>query len=216
MINDLPDSAPDGRARLLLVAMRLFAENGFDGVTVRDIAKAAEVSVGLLNHHYGSKKGLRDAVDQHVIEQFEEVLSEDANDFALQEDFSAWLENWIGKHADEWNVSVSYMRRALLEDNEWGSQLFLRFYQIARTSIDRLDAAGMIRSDVDRLWLPLLLVYLELGTMLLEPHIHRLLGKSGYDRELWRRRYTAYLDLFARGSYTPEALNALAAGKPPP
>ena len=101
------------------------------------------------------------------------------------------------------------MRRALLEDSDWGSQLFLRFFQIARTSVDRADAAGLIRPDVDRLWLPLLIVYLELGTMLLEPHIRRLLGKSGYDRELWRRRYTAYLDLIARGAYRPEALEKL-------
>ena len=70
------DTDPNGRRRLLTCSMILFAEKGFDGVTVRDIARAADVSVGLLNHHFGSKEGLRQAVDNHVIQQFEEVISD--------------------------------------------------------------------------------------------------------------------------------------------
>lgn len=189
----------DGKSRLLKVAMALFAERGFDSVTVRDITNAADVSVGLLNHHFGSKDGLRKAVDAHVIEQFEEVLEADSSSGSL-EDTQAWVEAWIGKHSGEWEVSANYMRRALLEDSAWGGELFTRFFHIARTTIDRLDAAGKVRADVDRLWLPFLVVYLELGTLLLEPHIRRVLGTSGFDRELWRRRYLAYLDLIANGA----------------
>jgi hypothetical protein len=62
-----------------------------------------------------------------------------------------------------------------------------------------MDADGQIRPDVDRLWLPLLVMYLELGTLLLEPYVERVLGKSGFDRELWRRRHRAYIDLMYRG-----------------
>ncbi len=193
----------DGRARLLQVAMRLFAEKGYDGVTVRDIAAAASVSVGLINHHFGSKEGLREAVDSHIIAQFEEVLAAQKAGDAPMSDFDntiAWIEGWISRHAGEWQTMVGYMRRALLEDSNWGSSIFQRFYQIARTSVDRMDADGRIRPDVDRLWLPFLMVYLELGTLLLDPHIKRVLGRSGFERELWRRRYTAYLDLIVRGA----------------
>ena len=194
------DTDPNGRRRLLTCSMILFAEKGFDGVTVRDIARAADVSVGLLNHHFGSKEGLRQAVDNHVIQQFEEVISDvNAPAAAGGEALYNWLEGWIGRHSQEWENTVVYMRRALLEDSDWGGQLFQRFYQIARTSIDRMDANGSIRPEVDRLWLPFLFVYLELGTLLLAPHIQRVLGKSGFDRDLWRRRYKAYLDLIARG-----------------
>ena len=64
-----------GGDRLIKVAMALFAERGFDGVTVRDIATAAGVSVGLMNHHFGSKEGLRTAVDRYFLSQFEEALT---------------------------------------------------------------------------------------------------------------------------------------------
>lgn len=193
-----------GKERLVGVAMQLFAEKGFDGVTVRDISTAAGVSVGLINHHFGSKDGLREAVDRHFLSQFEEALVVRPLDTRDAEERGAdalveWTEEWIDRHIGEWSVSTAYMRRALLEGSDWGSNLFERFYQVTRTNVDRLDAEGRLRPDVDRLWLPLLIMYMELGTLLLEPYVEKVLGRSGYDRALWRRRYTAYVDLIFRG-----------------
>lgn len=192
-----------GKLRLIKVAMRMFADKGYDGITVRDISAAAEVSVGLINHHFGSKEGLREAVDKYFIEQFEEVLFEErpvpaseAEGLAQSVEFT---ENWINRHIDDWDLTKAYMRRALLEGSDWGAGLFERFYNVVRTSVDRMDADGKIRPDVDRLWLPLLVMYLELGTLLLEPYVERVLGKSGFDRDLWRRRHRAYIDLMYRG-----------------
>ena len=192
-----------GKLRLIKVAMRMFADKGYDGITVRDISAAADVSVGLINHHFGSMEGLREAVDRHFIEQFEEVLfeerpapSSEAEGIAQSVEFT---ENWINRHIDDWDLTKAYMRRALLEGSDWGSGLFDRFYNVVRTAVDRMDADGKIRPDVDRLWLPLLVMYLELGTLLLEPYVERVLGKSGFDRDLWRRRHRAYIDLIYRG-----------------
>ncbi len=199
-----------GRERLVRMAMALFAERGFDGVTVRDIATAADVSVGLINHHFGSKEGLRAAVDRYFLSQFEEALAiEQLRDVgavsiadspeAGLERFGEWVEGWIGRHIEDWDATKAYMRRALLEGNDWGASLFERFYQVARTSADRMDVLGNLRSDVDRLWLPFLIMYLEVGTLLLEPYVERILGKSPFDRTLWRRRHRAYLDMIYRG-----------------
>lgn len=52
-------------ARIRDAAIGVFGEEGF-GVGVRAIAKAAGVSPGLVNHHFGSKDGLREACDEHV------------------------------------------------------------------------------------------------------------------------------------------------------
>ncbi len=164
-----PIEQANGKLRLIKVAMRMFADKGYDGITVRDISAAADVSVGLINHHFGSKQSVE------------------------------FTENWINRHIDDWDLTKAYMRRALLEGSDWGAGLFDRFYNVARTAVDRSDADGNIRPDVDRLWLPLLVMYLELGTLLLEPYVERVLGKSGFDRELWRRRHKAYIDLIYRG-----------------
>src|SRR5215204_5684232 len=55
------------RARIRDAALRLFGERGIDGATIRDIAKAAGVSPGLVRHHFGSKEALRDACDSHAL-----------------------------------------------------------------------------------------------------------------------------------------------------
>jgi TetR/AcrR family transcriptional regulator len=46
------------------VALSLFAEREFEGVSVRDIAERAGTTHGLIRHHFGSKEGVwRAAVD---------------------------------------------------------------------------------------------------------------------------------------------------------
>ena len=200
-----------GRDRLVQVAMGRFPERGYDRVTARDLATAAGVSVGLINHHFGSKEGLREAVDRYFLQQFEEVLTDQeagarSTTAALApaggaglDQFADWVDGWIGRHIDDWDASKAYLRRALLEGNDWGASLFERFYQVVRTSVDRADVGGLIRPDVDRLWLPFLIMYLEVGTLLLEPYVERILGKSPFDQTLWRRRHRAYVDLIYHG-----------------
>ena len=48
----------DTETRLLQAAKKLFAQQGFAGVTVREIANAAQVHFGLIRYHYGDKTGL--------------------------------------------------------------------------------------------------------------------------------------------------------------
>lgn len=52
----------DRKTRILDAAERLFAEHGYDGVTLRRIAKQATVDVALTSYHFGSKDGLFRAV----------------------------------------------------------------------------------------------------------------------------------------------------------
>jgi AcrR family transcriptional regulator len=66
----VPEGSPEDlntRARIREAATTVFGEQGF-GVGVRAIAAAAGVSPGLVNHHFGSKDGLRQACDDHVRE----------------------------------------------------------------------------------------------------------------------------------------------------
>ncbi|MEQ9695459.1 TetR/AcrR family transcriptional regulator [Shimia sp. SDUM112013] len=46
------------RARILDAAERLFAERGFEGASIRDIAREAGVQAGLVTHHGGPKEDL--------------------------------------------------------------------------------------------------------------------------------------------------------------
>jgi AcrR family transcriptional regulator len=48
-------AAPDSRDRILDAALVIFAADGFDGATTRDIAARAEVNLGLIKYYFDSK-----------------------------------------------------------------------------------------------------------------------------------------------------------------
>lgn len=64
------------RARIRDAALEQFARRGVAGATMRQIAQAAGVSLGLVQHHFGSKDGLRRACDELVVEVFQRRLVE--------------------------------------------------------------------------------------------------------------------------------------------
>jgi AcrR family transcriptional regulator len=65
--------------QILDVAERLFATHGFDGASVRDIAKEAEVNVAMISYYFGSKEKLLESIFQKRAEfikmQIESLLS---------------------------------------------------------------------------------------------------------------------------------------------
>ena len=48
----------DTRSKILDVAQKLFAKKGFDGTSVREIAKEADVNVAAINYHFKHKSAL--------------------------------------------------------------------------------------------------------------------------------------------------------------
>ncbi len=66
---------PDGTRRSALdAAQRLFAEKGFAGASMREIAAISGVSQPLIHYHFGSKKGLFRAVKQRLIASIRAML----------------------------------------------------------------------------------------------------------------------------------------------
>lgn len=67
-----PASA-DTRQRLLDAAAKLFADHGFENVTVREICKTSHANVAAVNYHFGDKAGLYRAVVTLAIKQMQET-----------------------------------------------------------------------------------------------------------------------------------------------
>jgi AcrR family transcriptional regulator len=58
VFNSPPPSEAQTRTRILQAAQRLFAAQGFDGTTTRDLAQAAGVAEGTLFRHFANKKAI--------------------------------------------------------------------------------------------------------------------------------------------------------------
>ncbi len=110
-------------------ALRLFAAHGPDVVTVRQIAGAAGVSPALVVHHFGSKEGLRQVVDEYVPARFEAIFSGSAGPGApdMYDPAQAGsLTELMLTHLPPGSPVPAYLRRLLLSDAEAGRVVFRR------------------------------------------------------------------------------------------
>jgi AcrR family transcriptional regulator len=79
----LSDPRPaETRHRIVETSLRLFAEHGFKGVSVRDISTAARVNVAAISYHFGSKQGLYRTIFETVLDEDEGRFDEQMNNLA--------------------------------------------------------------------------------------------------------------------------------------
>lgn len=55
----------DKHIQIIETSEQLFSKNGYDGTTVRDIAKEAGVNIAMISYYFGSKEKLMEAVFNH-------------------------------------------------------------------------------------------------------------------------------------------------------
>jgi TetR/AcrR family transcriptional regulator, regulator of cefoperazone and chloramphenicol sensitivity len=162
-------SDPTAKSRVREAALVLFAENGVAGTSLRAIAAAAGVSPGLVIHHFGSKDGLRGAVDAHVVARIDAVLerSEDADRQGPP----------LVRLLRTDPTLVQYLGRALCEDAEVGRQLFDRMFPQV--------APGAGRQPVHRaeFWSSVQQLALIVGPLFLLRFVERELGGSLLDSD---------------------------------
>jgi AcrR family transcriptional regulator len=60
----------DKQIQILTVAEKLFAKNGFDGTSVRQIAKEADINIAMISYYFGSKEKLLEALFFYRISDF--------------------------------------------------------------------------------------------------------------------------------------------------
>jgi AcrR family transcriptional regulator len=118
------------RARLRDAAVRLFAERGVAGTSVRDIAEAAGVTAGLITHHFGSKERLKAAVDELMVEVFTAPLAAHSDRPSPTADAVAEaLAHSMAAHPD----LRAYLRRSFLENDPASAEVFDRFVGLCAT-----------------------------------------------------------------------------------
>jgi TetR/AcrR family transcriptional regulator len=96
-------AAPDSRARLVHAAIEAFAELGYDGTSLRDIAERAGVGFQLIGYHFGAKQDLWLAAVQDAYDYFATFtdsvrLDADADPTAQFRDFIRQLIERANEH----------------------------------------------------------------------------------------------------------------------
>jgi AcrR family transcriptional regulator len=175
----------DSREQLIEAARKVFAEKGFDGATVKELAEKARVNISLVSYYFGGKEGLYKACIEQTgrgrLEVAERILKEPSSveDFKVR--LTLFIEDFFDFNFREKDfcsildrecfskmlITRDVFRETFLKAAEKLSQFFI--------SAQRL---GILRSEVD----PEILHYLFFGAIKSAVHFAPLMqefyGKS--------------------------------------
>jgi TetR/AcrR family transcriptional regulator len=157
-------SLSKGARSILDVAERLFADKGFDAVSINDIAVQAGVSKANIFHHFKSKEGLYMAVLQSACEHSAQALDEVEG--VLNKDPQARLETFFSLHLKALLAhprSSRLIQRELLEGasergGQVAEQVFSRHFSRVVELVRDGQSQGFLREDFDAGLLAFLLV----------------------------------------------------------
>jgi AcrR family transcriptional regulator len=193
------------RAKIRDAAFALIAEQGVRGATLRGIARAAGVSPSLVNHHYGSKQGVVDAVAEWVHQLLRSVTAADdsSNDPA---EANAQRSAAFLKLLNDVPLLRSYIRRMLLDESPEGLEWFASIVDRGAADLRRREKTGLARPSDDVHAVAAILDFIALGPVLLPRHIEHVLGGDASEVTLQRWR-AATSELLSSALY-PRASNS--------
>lgn len=89
----------DKKEHIMNAAIELFAEKGFEGSSIRDLATRADVNVAMVNYYFGSKDKLFEAIVEYKASFMRGKLDEiEANTELTEiEKIDAIIENYVAK-----------------------------------------------------------------------------------------------------------------------
>lgn len=181
--------------RILEAALEGFARDGVAATSIRDVAAAAGVSPGLVQHYFPSKAALRSAVDEQVTEAARTALEVRTVDGDVVEDLAERLTRLVADHF----VALRYVARGVAESDPAAMAIFDTLTQLCRDQLAELQRAGMLRSDLDLDWAALHTVLINLGTVIMEPGVSRQLRKPFLTDRQVERWKVATTKLFVEG-----------------
>src|SRR3954469_1117005 len=183
-------------ARVRNAALELFAARGTKATTIRDVAKAAGVSPGLVQHHFGTKAGLRKAVDEFVLNDARETIT----DLPLPlDERSAEFARRMGAVVRDRPAAVLYLARSAADGDEVALETFRALVEFGVPQFKEMEKAGQLHDGLDLEWAVLEMLLFNLSSMLFRPAIEHALGESIMSEKGRQRLNAAALSLFTRG-----------------
>lgn len=173
------------KARIRNAALDLYSKFGPDRISLRAIAAEAGVTLGLVQHHYRTKAGLRDAVDQLVVDYFEAALAE-APDADRPAELAAARDDAVRRMLEANPPVVNYVRRALLDPTGENLHLLGVLVDLTAREVSTLRKSGRASTKRRESTQIVAVLVRQMGEMLLAPLVDAVwdrVDNSGSDRK---------------------------------
>ncbi len=194
------------RARIRDAALRYFTECGFAKATIRDIARAAGVSPGLVRHHFGSKEELARACDAYVRDALRTYLEHAVTDDGLSDPKT------LREARDPLLPFGRYLARALIDDTGGAGEIFDEMVAVTEQALRKADEHRSDRPAADPRTRAAVMVAMELGIPAFQSHISRSIGADASSPEGDRRIVLALLDITTHPPISGDGADALRRG----
>lgn len=171
------------KARIRNAALDLYSKYGPDRISLRAIASEAGVTLGLVQHHYKTKAGLRDAVDQLVVDYFAATLSE-VPDSGNPAQLAAARDEAVRRMLEANPPVVNYVRRALLEPSGENLHLLDVLVDLTVREVSALRKSGRASTKRRESTQIVAVLVRQMGEMLLAPLVDAVWDRvDGSDAE---------------------------------
>ena len=181
------------RARIRDAALALFAERGMDGATIRDIAKAAGVSGGLVRHHFGSKDGLRAACDSYALDQLMQIKEQAVDGQLTNPSFMSAAHPTV-------LLLYRYLARSLVDGSPAAAAMFDEMVELGEAWLATHNPGQM----ADPRGYSAVLVAMQTGMLMMHGQLSRWLGTDIFTAEGHLRLTKAMIDFFSQPLLSPE------------
>jgi AcrR family transcriptional regulator len=158
------------KARIRNTALDLFSRYGEDRVSLRAIAAEAGVTLGLVQHHFKTKAGLRDAVDQLVVDYFSSTLA-DVTTEGSPADVVAARDKAVSQMLRDNPPVVNYVRRAILDPSQHRTHLLDVLVDLTRHEVGGLRKAGRASTKRSESTQVVAVLVRQMGELLLAPMV---------------------------------------------
>lgn len=156
------------KARIRNAALDLYSKSGPDRISLRAIASEAGVTLGLVQHHYKTKAGLRDAVDQLVVDYFATALAE-VPDVERPADLAAARDEAVRRMLEANPPVVDYVRRAVLDPSGENLHLLDVLVDLTAREVSTLRKSGRASTKRRESTQIVAVLVRQMGEMLLAP-----------------------------------------------
>lgn len=158
------------KARIRNAALDLYAQYGVDRISLRDIASEAGVTLGLVQHHFKTKAGLRDAVDQLVVDYFAHAIAEVPTKGSAR-NVAAARDEAVARMLRDNPPVVNYVRRTFLEPAEDRLHLLDVLVDLTRREVAALRGSGLASTKRSESAQILGVLVRQMGELLLQPMV---------------------------------------------
>lgn len=168
------DSDLTSRARIRNAGLYRFATSGFSATPMRTIAADAGVAIGLISHYFGSKEGLREAVESWIVDQVRSAFeqADELSDGPVAD--AAARDAAVAEMLAENPLMVAYLRRAILDKSDSYVPLVNRLAVLTMQSVDSMRETGQASKDKNRVSQVVAVMVRQLGKLFLQPFIDQI------------------------------------------